>query len=185
QCANLTTTNFQGADLTHADISGSRLLECNLYGAKITNTEFVNVMFDEISNRGHIKEQDKREKFYAHNNDVEFIKRMQDAWDKTDNEETPEGLDALHKDSILKQDSEDNWIIIPSKIRYLKKLYRELFTKIDFETDISESRIAYSINNATKYPGYAKNNYSKIEASLVKIWKELKAKRRNSNVSSK
>ena len=181
QGANMTATNFQGADLTRADISGSRLLESNLYGVTITGTKFVNVMFDEISNQGHIKEQDEREEFI---NDIRdnfhfafqekaFIKRIKDAWDKTDNEVIPEGLDALHQASILKQDSEGSWIIIPSKIRGLKAFYRELVTKIYLKTGILESRIAYLINNASKYPVHIEDDYSKIEASLVKIWKGL------------
>ncbi len=181
QCANLTTTNFQGADLTFADISGSRLLKCNLYGAKITGTKFVNVMFDTISKQDHIKEKHKREVFidsirnnlYLAPEEKAFIARMQDSWDKADNEVIPERLDALHKASILKQDSEGGWIIIPSKISGLKDFYRELDTEIDLEKGIFASRIVYLINNAKVYSGHIENNYSKIEASLAEVWAEI------------
>lgn len=134
QGSYLLSTNLQGANLWGAKLQGAILLNCNLYGAILLSTGIKKIVFHDISEAGHIKEESERDEFIAgvsefieSSKDRErFISNIKDAWDKTDRKEESEEVAYLRENSVLMGDMEGELYIKDEKKDSLYDFYRGL-----------------------------------------------------------
>ncbi len=172
------SSELQSASFNESNLEKCTLLGCNLYGVEIKNNKLQNIIFDAISDTGHIKTKGTRNTWIKgigkglidSTNDEERISRIQQAWNKTDKEEMPKGLNALQQASILEKDAKDRWVIMPAKVEELKEFYRKLITESDKGLFIP---ISDAMDIISKSHEPLSKNYPEMQKTLKAILDEL------------
>ncbi len=173
------SSELQSASFNKSNLEKCTLLGCNLYGVVMKNNNLQNIIFDAISDTGHIKTKGTRNTWIKgigkglidSTNDEEHISRIQQAWDKTDKGEMPKGLNALQQASILEKDTTGRWVIMPSKIEELKEFYRALIAESDKGLFIP---ISDSMDIISKDHGHLSKDYPEIQKTLKAILADFK-----------
>ena len=129
----LINTELQGAIIDNIVLSNAILLDCNLYGATLSNIRSENIIFNDIMDIGNIKDKKRRKKYINNMNyDMEgdkvksFTQRMESAWQAMENNQEPDGLEAIRVNSIITKDSRGMYDISGKHLTNLKERWQKL-----------------------------------------------------------
>ena len=155
--ALLINTMLQGAFLNNSNLSNTMVLGCNLYGTKLNNVKSKNIIFNDISDAGHIKDNDRREKYLdSICQDMKlrltrfFKHRMKAAWYAMDHHKKPNGLDIIKGNSITLEYKDGTYYISEDDLVILKGRLQKMVNErgIGFLYDMKNSLLL--LNNQPK-----------------------------------
>ena len=126
--ALIVNAQLQGAKMDNVDLSNAMLLDCNLYEATLKNIKSENVVFNDITDIGYIKDEGIRKKWlddicqYMKWYDVKsFTRQMEAAWQAMENKKEPVGMDIIKTNSIVTKDSQGVYDISAKKSADIQK----------------------------------------------------------------
>ena len=138
--AQLINTQLQGAKMDNVDLSNAILLNCNLYGATLKEINSQNIMFNNIADIGYIKNKNARKKWLG---DIcqhieayavkSFIQQMETAWQAMDNNQEPDGLDIIKRNSIVTKDSKGMYDISDEHLSRLQLKLQKIVNGLGLE----------------------------------------------------
>ena len=139
--ALIINSQLQGATLYNADLSHAILSNCNLYGAALKDIKSKNIMFNDVVDIGYIKEKEKREKYlddiclHMEPINLQLLKqKIEAAWQAMENNQEPDGLDIIRKNSIITKDNKGVYNISKKHLDGLQKRLQKKVNKKDIHS---------------------------------------------------
>ena len=173
QEARLINTQLQGTTIDDVDLSDAMLLDCNLYGATLKSIKSENIMFNNIVGTDYI-DKDRRVEWV--NNickdikpeDVKlFIENVEMAWQAMDNNQEPDGLEAIKKNSVVFIDNQGKYDISEKYLAHLQERWQNMLNEKD-------AKLFFNMKNSL---------LSLIGASRRYIGKDLQAIKTKNSIS--
>ena len=126
-------SKLQGIIMDDVDLSNATLLDCNLYGATLKDIRSENILFNDIADIGYIKDVEVRKNWL---NDIcrdmkpyeaeSFTQRMKAAWQAMENNQEPDGLDIIKRNSIFAKDSQGMYDISDEHLANLQNRWQKI-----------------------------------------------------------
>ncbi len=157
----LINIQFQGATIVNVNLSYAIFLDCNLYGATLQDIKSKSIIFNDIVDIGYLKDKEERIKFLDYAcRDMKpqiiklFTQRMEDAWQAIENNQEPDGLEAMRESSIITKDNQGMYDISKNDLVNLQERWQNLVNDKGKKFLLDMRNALLSLNQPSPiYPG--------------------------------